>query len=124
MELTGHEFRQSIWSQHDSGGYGPSGWLCGVHGKIAYIAQFSHCSCYGTWEAVVGADLDDYGDSVEKFDPDWTGTLDELMVMADRQLDPAMPSRKIDGEDWDAAYLMAMYDEVLRLGQDGVVADW
>lgn len=106
------QFQKCIIAQADSGGYDPMGWLAVVLGNDAALASFSHCSCYGTWESLCGGGVSDY---FEQGDPswDWEGTIGELVDMARRRADPAMPDRTIDERDYDGGYLDQVYTEVL-----------
>lgn len=90
------------------GDYSASGYVVCVDGALdkAAIGNVSHCSCYGTWEYSSG-------------EPDgctevWSGTVSELIELARNNADPAMPSRPINDQDYDAGDLKACYLEVLE----------
>ena len=85
--------------------YGNSGYLAWVdHNGKARIGFFSHCSCYDTWGALDGA---------------WSGTLDELVAMAKRCADPAMPEREAGVSDCDRPMLVECYKGVLEWDASG-----
>ena len=63
------------------------------------IGRYSHCSCYGTWSAMGCWS--------------WVGTREELLKMATNRLDPDMPEREADPEDYDYDHLVSVYQQVL-----------
>ena len=91
-----------IIAQDDDNDYSESGWVVikdNKENKYA-IGRYSHCSCYGTWSAIA--------------DWDWVGTLRSLLKLARNKLDPNMPERKADPEDYDYNHLMNVYNQVLE----------
>ena len=85
----------------EAGYYENMGWVACREGDRVQFFEFSHCSCYGTFT--------DVGD-----DADWEGTLSEARTMAERRLDPDMPDREADPEDFDHKFLVKMYRELLE----------
>lgn len=80
--------------------YDASGWVAVVKDGNSALYHVSHCSCYGTLEQ------DNGGIS-------WTGTVEELVEMAERKADPDMPTRIVSDKDYDAGYLLELYKKVL-----------
>lgn len=104
-------FEQAIIAQDDDHDYQESGWVAVQIGNWCALAQYAHCSCYGTWAAITGGGIsDDEGPS----DPmwNWEGTYEELMSMALERRDPAMPDRIANPEDYDYDHLMNVYDQL------------
>jgi hypothetical protein len=90
-----------VVGQDDDNDYQESGWVALVKGNEAAMFHYSHCSCYGTW--------DDFIDGW-----DWRGSVDELIQLAQLKLDPVMPSREADTEDYDYDHLMETYNQILE----------
>lgn len=91
--------------------YAGSGYvLAKVQGEDKYvIADVSHCSCYGTWSGYTN-DGELHGANEA-----WSGTWQELRALAERQGDPTIPDRVIEGDDYDAQDLRAIYAEMLTM---------
>lgn len=103
MRMTKEQFYESIIAQDDDCDYSESGYVAGVFQDVAYIARYSHCSCYCTFSVI--------GDDVANFD--WRGSVDELIEMAKRKADPAIPERTADPEDYDYDHLISVYRDIL-----------
>lgn len=89
-----------VIAQADSGGYDPSGYVCYKFNDDYYISNFSHCSCYGTWDVISPGDGDKYTEAA-------------LINMAQKQLDPSWKEREIMKEDYDYQYLVDVYGQIL-----------
>lgn len=92
--------------------YENSGYIAFVNGDKAAIAQFGHCSCYGTWTSICGGGVNDSGDGVPRLD--WEGTVAELQAMAERNADPIMPERECNPADYDHDRKLSMYAGVKK----------
>lgn len=106
-------FSSSIIGQHDDEDYSESGYVAVRVGDWCAIAAYGHCSCYDTWTDITGGDIsDDMGSGPIKWD--WQGTYAELLDMARRVADPAMPERDANPDDSDYDHLVEMYRQVLE----------
>jgi hypothetical protein len=74
------------------------------------IARYSHCSCCDTYEALYDANQG----SVRI---DWTGTPQQLQVIASELRDPNMPERKAQPDDFDHDHLVKTYEQVIAYFQ-------
>jgi len=101
MKISEDEFDGCVIAQDDDCDYSESGWVAVVKDGVAALANYSHCSCYGTFEVIDG-----------KWD--WTGSIPELIDMATRKADPSMPERTALKEDYDYDHLCRVYEEVLK----------
>lgn len=101
------KFRQCIVAQDDDCDYSESGWVAVVDGDWAALSRYGHCSCYDTW-----SDMTSDGTC----DPiwDWEGTADGLIELAKYKLDPAIPQRVSQPDDYDYDHLMNVYDQILK----------
>lgn len=122
MKLTRREFEDAIVAQADDNDFSESGYaVCVFPGDKAAIFNYDHCSCYGTWEDLTATYANGYteDDHYDHWDlsleakTTWEGTLQELIGMAERCADPAMPERKATEEDYDYKHLVAVYARVL-----------
>ena len=110
--------------RHDDD-YSDSGWICWHVGSTFYLAQFSHCSCYGTWESLAGEKGEGYWDENDDFiqqgrpEAAWAGTYNELLLMASKGIDPCLPDRTADPEDYDYAQLIDCYRQIQAI-EEGV----
>lgn len=111
--MTRDEYVNSLIAQADTGGYDPNGWIAGIHNGIAFIDSFGHCSCYDTWTAVNGGGISDYFEAAN-YTPLWTGSVKELIDMAVDRLDPAMPSRVSNPDDYNYHELISLYYQILK----------
>ena len=113
--MTRNNFLAAVIGQHAVIGQNDdeSGWVACVFpdGKAA-IGQYSHCSCYGTFDDLCGGSI---GDWMENGTPSftWSGTVAELVAMAERTADPAMPERAADPSDYDYDHLVECYRQVI-----------
>lgn len=103
----------NVIAQDDDNDYQESGWICFECQGVYYLARYSHCSCYGTWTDLVGGGINDDGKYGE-VRSDWSGSLTDLLNMAENQYDPHFPGRIIDPEDYDYDHLQAVYQEILN----------
>lgn len=110
--MTSEEFGKSIIAQDDDNDYSESGWVAGILDGVAYLAHYSHCSCYGTFEDLCGGGISDSFSS-GTIRVNWEGTPAELVAMAQRKADPDMPERIITEEDYDGDHLLKVYAQVL-----------
>jgi uncharacterized protein (TIGR02996 family) len=119
--MTGKQFSAGIVGQDDDNDYDESGWVAVVVGDRAYLGHYGHCSCYGTWESLCGGGVSDYFQENEEMQPtwDWVGTPDELVEMARRLADPALPSRTAMEADRDYDHLCMMYKQVVEWDESG-----
>jgi len=109
-KMTGTQYENSVIAQDDSGGYDPGGYVAGIFNGVAFLSRFDHCSCYGTWTALQGKN----GICL-----DWVGKPSELIEMAERIADPAIPERAADPQDYDYRYLVDVYKQILAK-KDGI----
>jgi hypothetical protein len=111
-KLSYSEFSDSLIARNASDvDYESWGYVVAYNGEQAGIARFSHCSCYGTYESLLGRK------KAAGICWDWVGSLEELLKMARYKLDPHWTlgkSRKADPADSDYCYLMACYKEILK----------
>jgi len=120
MKINIKVFEKSIIAQDDDCDYDESGYVaCVFEDGSAAIFNYSHCSCYGTWEALSGQS--DYywaEDTTEPEDreihPVWEGRKEELYVLAKAKMDPSHPGRPASEEDYDYDHLMKVYKQVLE----------
>jgi len=109
---TVEQFQEAIIAQHDDNDYDQSGYVVVVKDGIAAISRYGHCSCYDTWCDLTGGGVSDrQGPNPPRWD--WTGSLDQLKNMAVNKLDPSMPDRIADSNDYDYDHLMAVYEQVI-----------
>lgn len=101
------EFRNSIIAQDDDCDYSESGWVAVVKGKVAGLAKYSHCSCFGTWTAMTTIGK---GNIVW----DWIGSVKNLIKMARVNGDPHIIGRTANSEDYDYDHLQEVYKRVLE----------
>ncbi len=108
MFMTLEQFEASVIAQDDDQDYQEAGYVAGVHEGVAFISRYSHCSCYGTFDALCGGGI---GDSFSSgsLTLDWTGTVEELIDMATRIADPVMPDRAAVDSDYDYDHLVKVY---------------
>jgi hypothetical protein len=112
ISITDREkFQNCIIAQDDTNDYDESGYVAVVDGDFAAISRYGHCSCYGTWTAICGGGICSSGDTGTP-EWDWTGTVAELLDMAERCADPAMPARTANSEDCDYGYLVNVYSQI------------
>lgn len=113
MHITNDAFRAAVIAQDDDKDYDEFGWVaCVFPNGQAAIGQYGHCSCYGTFEALCAGGIGDYfeaGNAVFT----WVGTVSELVAMARRKADPAIPHRESIPEDYDHDHLIAVYEQVI-----------
>lgn len=93
--------------------YSGSGYvLAKMFGEDQYVlADVSHCSCRETWLYYSENEENELDGATEV----WIGTWQELRALAERQGDPTIPDRVIEGDDYDAQDLLAIYAEVLEM---------
>ena len=117
MKINKRNFEKAIVAQDDDCDYSESGYVaCIFPDDTAGIFHYSHCSCFGTWEALSG-----YGDY--SFDDEpleerevhavWTGTKEELYRLAENKRDPSYPTRESIEDDYDHDHLMKVYAQLL-----------
>jgi hypothetical protein len=130
MQLTRKQFEDSIIAQDDDESYSESGWVAGIIYKLAYLVNYSHCSCYGTFtsigEKIPNGEKDIHGDDEYSDDKDilevtfdWFGTVDELIDMAKNRRDPIIFGREQDPEDYDYDHLMKVYSGIIKWDMEG-----
>lgn len=115
MNLTYKQFFNSVIAQDDDCDYDESGYvICVFPDNKAAIFSYSHGSYYGTWEALGGLDGDGYDrpDLEREINSVWNGTVDQLIHMAENNLDFSIEGRPIDPSDYDADHLLACYKQV------------
>lgn len=117
--MTEEEFNTSVVGQDDDNDYSESGYVACVVERaglpVGLLGDYSHCSCYGTWEALT---VDDKQHPVWK----WVGPAEELVEMARRDADPILPTRTVADEDHDADHLRAVYRQVVKWADSRPVA--
>jgi hypothetical protein len=112
-----NEFEQHIIAQDDDEDHSESGWVVVARDGVAAMANYGHCSCYGTWEAINGGGISDYFDDKQECpDPkwDWSGSVVDVIDMAKRRADPHLPGRVANPKDIDYDHLCAVYEKVLE----------
>jgi len=116
-KVTDREFWKSVIAQHDDEDWQESGYIACYHKNVAYLTNYYHCSCYGTFEALCGGGISDrFSEGIPSFI--WSGTLKELVDMAKRGADPHMPSRVAKEADCDYKHLMEVYKQILEWYED------
>jgi hypothetical protein len=103
-------YQASIVAKSDDGDdWSASGYVIVEIGDWTAISFYSHCSCYGTWESLVGGGPCTDG----KNDPawDWQGTPEQMYDMDRRHADPNMPERVADDKDYNYGLLVDAYDQ-------------
>lgn len=111
ISMNRNQFEESIIAQDDDCDWSESGYVAGRFNGVCFIARYSHCSCYGTWEDISG-DSSWSDDKLVDVAFDWIGTLEQLIEMAEKCLDPAMPDRPADPEDYDFDHLTEVYKTI------------
>jgi len=106
--LTREQFYRDglIIAQDDDEDYDESGYVVIRMGENAVIAHYGHCSCYDTWDDLIG------GEWGIPCGFHWFGSLDELKVMAEEVKDPMVPDRVAEEGDFDYDHLFKVYDQV------------
>ena len=94
---------RNVIAQSDDEDYSECGWVCYEHDGTMHLANYSHCSCYGTWTVI-----DDGGG------PSWSGTREELIALVRGNRDPDMPERRSTPGDSDYKHLQAVYAELRK----------
>ena len=114
--ITRANYGELTVAQSDDCDYEESGWIALVDGDDAYLAQYGHCSCYGTWTALCGHTWRD--DCSDDFLPAnwyvWQGTKQEMIELARCKADPAVPNREAQPDDCDYDHLMEVYKQLLK----------
>jgi hypothetical protein len=106
------KFLAAIIAQHDDEDYQESGYVIVNIGDWYALSRYGHCSCFGTWADLTGGGIsDDEGPDDPRWD--WQGTREQLLDMATRRADPAMPDRNADPKDYDYDHLVNVYDQIL-----------
>ena len=103
--MTRDDWMKAVIAQDDDCDYQESGWVAWVVGDNAYLGSYSHCSCDGTWDVLGGTDGPGF---------DWSGTVAELVALAESKGDPNMAGRTADPKDYDYDHLMNVYDQVIE----------
>jgi hypothetical protein len=114
MRISEIKTREDLFSlaiaQDDDCDYEESGYIVVADDKKAAIAQYSHCSCYGTWTAMT---------KDSKIIWEWIGPIKDLIQMAKKKIDPHSPWERIASQqDSDYDHLMNCYDQVLKWNKD------
>ncbi|MBK8246440.1 MAG: hypothetical protein IPK85_03440 [Gemmatimonadetes bacterium] len=110
-KISRSRFSEAVIAQDDDCDYQESGWVACIIDGRAYLARYSHCSCYGTESALAGGGVNDSGGAMLTMD--WEGTPGELLDMARRKADPNMPDRTSIEADHDHDHLMKVYEQVI-----------
>lgn len=111
-KMTLEEFQSFVIAQDDDEDYDESGYVAVLHGDDAAIGHYGHCSCYDTFTDLCGGSISDYyTEGIPTFD--WYGSAAQLCEMASMKLDPSMPERKANPDDWDYDHLIEMYKQVM-----------
>lgn len=118
--MTNEEFYKTVIAQDDDCDYSESGYVAGVlPDGTAYLAYYSHCSCYGTWTSICGGDWAGGGSEPNWL---WRGSIESLVDMARRIADPAMPDRAANENDYDHDHLVAVYNQILEWNSNRIPA--
>jgi hypothetical protein len=106
------DFEASIIAQDNKGDHDDSGYVVCFKDGLVGIANYSHCSCYGTWTAVRDGGCRQ-GSGCDQGEPSfgWVGPVVDFLRMANNGEDPGMPGRHADPKDCDYTYLMAVYQQ-------------
>lgn len=111
---TRDKFQKCIIAQGDSDDqYENSGYVAVVDGNFAALARFGHCSCFGTWTAVIGGGITG-GCDLGSPEWDWKGTVAQLVKLAKNKADFNLPGRTVNDTDCDAQYLLETYRQILE----------
>lgn len=92
-------YKNEIYRNDRPDSYENSGYVLCREGDTFVLFDFSHCSCYGTYEGI---------------DNRWEGTLEQLINMAERIADIDIPERSADPKDYDYQCLCNVYEWVLK----------
>lgn len=117
--LSYNEFKKNVIAQDDDDDpFGESGYLVVKKDEIYSFFKYSHCSCYDTWEDITQKsvlfkeDKKEPWNSLYTFSPLWVGNREELSKMVQDRIDPNIPDRKSEPEDFDYDHLMKVYDQL------------
>lgn len=102
--INSENWRDYVIAQDDDNDYSESGYFIVKVNDNYGLYRYSHCSCFGTWEAFSNNNL--------SFT--WVGTKEDLLYIAKNNMDPSMPDRKADPEDYDYDHLSVVYAEVIK----------
>lgn len=112
--MTREEFDNSIIAY--IGGdepYENSGYIAFTKDNVYYLTGFSHCSCYGTFTAICGGGYS-HNDNINYINYFWKGSLIELINLAKNSLDPYLPTRTIESQDFDSQQLLELYRQIIE----------
>jgi hypothetical protein len=118
IKISEKAFLRSVLAQSDDCDCQESGWVAFYWNEKAYLARYSHCSCYDTFYMLSNGagdnDLSDdkSDDSVYPIQVVWEGTLNELFGMAYNCSDPDFPGRKASEDDSDYDHLTDVYRQL------------
>jgi hypothetical protein len=119
ISITEKLFRESTIAQKDDEYYSESGYVAFIlpDGRAA-LASYSHCSCYGTFESLCDGGISDYFEEGD-VSPQWIGAVNELVAMAERCADPAIPTRTAIEADYDYEKLKDVYRQIIEWDANG-----
>lgn len=117
IHMTKTQWENGIIGQDDDEDYSESGYVAWIHEGVAYLAKYSHCSCYDTFADLCGGGVSDYFDEGDVSFV-WSGTPVDLVAMAGRKADPDMPDRVASEEDYDYDHLCKVYDQVISWSEN------
>lgn len=100
--------KHEVLRAEDGGSYDNSGYLLLQEGDQFCIGSISHCSCTGTWPY----DEEDNGGPGGGLTLGWEGSLEELRTLVEGNLDPDMPERQANKDDYQYNYLMYLYQQI------------
>lgn len=117
IEISKLDFLNNIIAQSDDEDYSESGWVCWKYQDKYYLARYSHCSCYGTYEALSEQDsgYSVFDDAfISNLNYSWHGTREELLDLVKNKRDPDMIEREANLDDYDYDHLMDVYDQIIN----------
>ena len=99
------ELASATIAQDGDDDYESSGYIVARRGEQVGIARYSHNSCYDTFDVL--ANTDGEWERSGRISWLWVGPLPELVTMAKRRADPALPERAANPKDYDYDHLIA-----------------
>lgn len=113
LKMSRDDFSKSIVAQKDDEDYSESGYVAFIFEGVAYLASYSHCSCFGTYDALCGGVEGDYIENGE-LNVEWSGSIKQLLKLAENDADPTFPDRKNSNDDHDVCHLRDVYEQLLQ----------
>lgn len=119
IKITEELFKKSIIAQKDDDDYEESGYVVLNIDNTIYLFDYSHCSCYSTFEVITDFNDQSYNDEGDKeanidIMPLFEGSIEDFKAMAIHKSDLHMPERKSHLDDCDYEKLHSVYTQFLK----------